>query len=88
MQVQHGAIGVCCQTVAEAEAMVHAGIKDVLLTNQVGVIHWLHFQSNFYNLLGVMIYAISYLLTFATGFCSRIQVLHIPLILSNCMRII
>jgi D-serine deaminase-like pyridoxal phosphate-dependent protein len=34
-QVQQGAIGVCCQKVAEAEAMVDGGIGDVLITNEV-----------------------------------------------------
>ena len=30
-----GACGICCQKVAEAEALVRAGIGDVLITNQV-----------------------------------------------------
>ena len=34
-QIEAGAVGVCCQTVAEAEAFVAAGIDDVLLTNQI-----------------------------------------------------
>jgi D-serine deaminase-like pyridoxal phosphate-dependent protein len=34
-QVAAGAIGVCCQTVSEAEAMVDAGIGDALVTNEV-----------------------------------------------------
>lgn len=34
-QVAAGAVGVCCQTVGEAEAMVAGGIADVMLTNQV-----------------------------------------------------
>lgn len=34
-QIAAGAVGVCCQTVAEAEAMVGAGITDVLVSNQV-----------------------------------------------------
>jgi len=35
-QIEHGgACGVCCQKVAEAEAMVAGGIKDVLVSNQV-----------------------------------------------------
>ncbi len=33
--VQAGAIGVTCATVYEAEAMVDAGVKDILLANQV-----------------------------------------------------
>ena len=35
MQVENGAIGVCCQKVSEAEFMVHGGIRDVLITNQI-----------------------------------------------------
>ena len=35
MQMAAGASGVCCQKVAEAEAMVRAGIPDVLLTNDL-----------------------------------------------------
>ncbi len=35
LQMAAGAVGVCCQTVAEAEAMVAAGIPDVLLSNQI-----------------------------------------------------
>ncbi len=35
-QIEHGdACGVCCQKVAEAEALVDGGIKDVLVSNQV-----------------------------------------------------
>ncbi|MDP6350073.1 MAG: DSD1 family PLP-dependent enzyme [Chloroflexota bacterium] len=34
-QVALGAVGVCCQTVGEAEAMVMGGIDDVLVTNEV-----------------------------------------------------
>jgi 3-hydroxy-D-aspartate aldolase len=34
-QRARGAVGVCCQTVAEAEGFVHAGIDDVLVTNEV-----------------------------------------------------
>ncbi|MDA8110593.1 MAG: DSD1 family PLP-dependent enzyme [Betaproteobacteria bacterium] len=34
-QLLAGAAGVCCQTVAEAEAMVDGGIADVLVTNEV-----------------------------------------------------
>src|SRR5438045_1908762 len=30
-----GAIGVCCQKVSEAEVFARAGVKDVLLSNQV-----------------------------------------------------
>ncbi len=34
-QVAAGAVGVCCQTVAEAEAMAASGIADILLSNQI-----------------------------------------------------
>lgn len=34
-QVALGAVGVCCQKVSEAEALVDGGIKDVLVTNQI-----------------------------------------------------
>src|SRR5262245_41389546 len=34
-QVALGAVGVCCQKVAEAEIMVAGGIKDVLVSNEV-----------------------------------------------------
>jgi D-serine deaminase-like pyridoxal phosphate-dependent protein len=34
-QIAAGAIGVCCQKLGEAEVMVAAGIKDVLITYQV-----------------------------------------------------
>ena len=34
-QMARGAIGVCCQKVTEAEAMVAGGIPDVLISNQV-----------------------------------------------------
>lgn len=34
-QMAHGAVGVCCQKVTEAEAMVAGGIPDVLISNQV-----------------------------------------------------
>lgn len=34
-QLAHGAVGVCCQKVAEAEAMVLGGIPDVLVSNEV-----------------------------------------------------
>src|SRR5664279_1691229 len=34
-QVAHGAIGICCQKVGEAEAFVAAGITDVLVTNEI-----------------------------------------------------
>lgn len=35
-QIEHGnACGVCCQKVSEAEALVRAGVKDILVSNQV-----------------------------------------------------
>src|SRR4029453_1707034 len=34
-QVALGAVGVCCQKVAEAEIMVAGGIEDVLVSNEV-----------------------------------------------------
>jgi 3-hydroxy-D-aspartate aldolase len=34
-QVALGAVGVCCQKVSEAEAMVQGGVRDVLVTNEI-----------------------------------------------------
>ncbi len=34
-QIALGAVGVCCQKVSEAEALVAGGVHDVLITNQV-----------------------------------------------------
>lgn len=34
-QVAMGAVGCCCQTLAEAEALVAGGLRDVLISNQV-----------------------------------------------------
>jgi D-serine deaminase-like pyridoxal phosphate-dependent protein len=34
-QIALGAVGVCCQKVSEAEALVDGGIDDVLITNQI-----------------------------------------------------
>src|SRR6185369_2669996 len=34
-QVAAGAVGVCCQKVSEAEAMVDGGITDVLVSNEI-----------------------------------------------------
>ena len=35
-QIEHGkAVGVCCQKVAEAEAFARAGVKDILVSNEV-----------------------------------------------------
>ena len=34
-QIAQGAVGVCCQKVSEAEALVDGGVCDVLISNQV-----------------------------------------------------
>ena len=34
-QIEHGAVGICCQKVSEAEIMVAGGIDNVLVSNQV-----------------------------------------------------
>jgi 3-hydroxy-D-aspartate aldolase len=34
-QIENGACGICCQKVSEAEALVDAGLRDVLVSNQV-----------------------------------------------------
>jgi D-serine deaminase-like pyridoxal phosphate-dependent protein len=34
-QIERGAAGICCQKVGEAEAFVAAGIRDVLVTNEI-----------------------------------------------------
>ncbi|MBX7103337.1 MAG: DSD1 family PLP-dependent enzyme [Gemmataceae bacterium] len=34
-QMARGAVGVCCQKVAEAEALIHAGVNNVLVSNQI-----------------------------------------------------
>ena len=34
-QLKRGAVGVCCQKVSEAEAMVDSGVADVLIANEV-----------------------------------------------------
>lgn len=34
-QIQHGAIGLCCQKVGEAEVMAAAGVRDILVSNEV-----------------------------------------------------
>jgi D-serine deaminase-like pyridoxal phosphate-dependent protein len=34
-QIALGAVGVCCQKVSEAEAMVHGGVPDVLVSNEI-----------------------------------------------------
>ena len=35
MQLDGGACGICCQKVSEAEAFAHAGIRDILISNEV-----------------------------------------------------
>lgn len=35
LQMERGACGICCQKVSEAEAMVRAGITDILVANEV-----------------------------------------------------
>src|SRR4029077_783535 len=34
-QIARGAVGVCCQKVSEAEALVRGGVRDVLVANEV-----------------------------------------------------
>lgn len=34
-QISHGAVGVCCQKVSEAEALIDGGVHDVLVTNEI-----------------------------------------------------
>ncbi len=34
-QIAHGAVGVCCQKVSEAEALVRGGVSDVLIANEI-----------------------------------------------------
>jgi D-serine deaminase-like pyridoxal phosphate-dependent protein len=34
-QIARGAVGVCCQKVGEAEALVYGGVRDVLVSNQI-----------------------------------------------------
>jgi D-serine deaminase-like pyridoxal phosphate-dependent protein len=34
-QIARGAVGVCCQKVSEAEALVQGGVRDVLIANEV-----------------------------------------------------
>ena len=34
-QIALGAVGMCCQKVSEAEAMVDGGVHDVLVSNEV-----------------------------------------------------
>ncbi len=35
LQIERGAVGICCQKVGEAEAFVTAGVRDVLVTNEI-----------------------------------------------------
>ena len=35
LQMEHGAIGVCCQKVSEAETLIKDGIPDVLVSNEI-----------------------------------------------------
>jgi 3-hydroxy-D-aspartate aldolase len=35
LQIEAGAVGICCQKVGEAEAMANSGIKDILVSNEV-----------------------------------------------------
>ncbi len=34
-QLEHGAVGICCGTLDEAEVMISAGIRDVLVTREI-----------------------------------------------------
>lgn len=34
-QMAHGAVGMCCQKVSEAEALIRGGVPDVLVTNEI-----------------------------------------------------
>src|SRR5580700_6981552 len=34
-QVSRGAVGICCQTLGEAEVMVFGGVRNILITNQI-----------------------------------------------------
>ena len=34
-QIDYGAVGVCCQKVSEAEAMVNGGVRDVYICNEI-----------------------------------------------------
>jgi D-serine deaminase-like pyridoxal phosphate-dependent protein len=34
-QIELGAVGICCQKVSEAEALIYAGVRDILVSNQV-----------------------------------------------------
>ncbi len=34
-QIARGAVGICCQTLGEAEVMVQGGVRNILITNQI-----------------------------------------------------
>jgi D-serine deaminase-like pyridoxal phosphate-dependent protein len=34
-QIDAGAVGICCQTIREAEIMAYSGVQDILLTNEI-----------------------------------------------------
>lgn len=34
-QISHGAVGICCQKLSEAEAMARNGLVDILITNEI-----------------------------------------------------
>jgi 3-hydroxy-D-aspartate aldolase len=40
LQIEHGGVGLCCQTVGEAEAFVAGGVMDVLVTSPVPPWGW------------------------------------------------
>ena len=35
MQMEQGAVGICVAKLSEAEVMVHGGVKDILITNEI-----------------------------------------------------
>ena len=35
LQMEHGAVGVCCQKVSEAEILARGGISDILISNEI-----------------------------------------------------
>ena len=38
-QISQGAVGVCCQKVSEAEALVNGGVRDIFVTNEIIGLH-------------------------------------------------
>lgn len=50
VQVREGAVGVCCQTVTEAEAMVEGGVNDVFVSNEVNADVCTYFLCSFSSL--------------------------------------